>query len=69
MNVKELSGEQLHQLKCSYLTELDDAGKLKEKTGLDAVSYGVLANVDDFVSDETVFAAYADTYFVEDDFG
>lgn len=57
MGVRDLSSTELRQLKETYYTEKHDA-----------VSFGELANIDSLVSDEEVFEAYADTYFVKEDF-
>lgn len=56
MNVRELSREQLVEIKQRYLCE---RGR---------VSYGELSAADDMVSDAVIFDEYADTEFVEDDF-
>ena len=56
-SVKELSREELIELKQSYYT-----GKHKN------VSWGELAEIDNLVSDEEIFKEYADTEFVDEDF-
>lgn len=61
MNVKELNKEELIQLKQNYYIE-------KCNEGSDCVSYGELANIDDFVSDEFILDHYKDVCFVEEDF-
>ncbi len=61
MNVKELSREQLIEVKQRYLTE-----KLDEK-GED-ISCGELEAIDELVTDEEIFEEYADVEFDEDDF-
>ena len=58
MSVYELSREQLTELKQSYYCDLYD-GK---------ITWDEWACVDEFVSDEEVFAAYENTDFVNDDF-
>lgn len=68
MTVQELSREQLTELKEHYLVELDDEGTLEEVTGLDAIYYGVLADINEIVPDEVVFEHYDGVDFVEDDF-
>ena len=60
MTVKELSREQLTELKQSYY-----CNEVREGEG---VSYGELATIDELVSDEEVFDFYDGTYFVDDDF-
>lgn len=61
MNVRSLSREELTELKCNYYTEqLDASGECP--------SMGELANIDEIVSDETVFKEYESTEFVEEDF-
>lgn len=56
-SVKELSREELIELKQHYYTE-------KNKN----VSWGELADIDSLVSDEEIFKEYADTDFVDEDF-
>jgi len=68
MTVQELSREQLTELKEHYLVELDNEGTLEEITGLDAIYYGVLADIDEVVPDEVIFDHYDGIDFVEDDF-
>lgn len=68
MTVQELSREQLTELKEHYLVELDNEGTLEEVTGLDAIYYGVLADIDEVVPDEVVFNHYDGVDFVPDDF-
>lgn len=61
MTVKELSREQLNELKQSYLCDLYEAkGK--------APSYGELAWVDVLISDREIFSVYEDVSFTNDDF-
>ena len=60
MTVKELSREQLTELKQSYYCNEVREGE--------CVSYGELAAIDELVSDEEVFDFYDGTYFVDDDF-
>lgn len=62
MDVKELSREQLVELKQNYLTELAD------KRNGEGVSYGELANADELVTDEEIFLFYAGVDFVSEDF-
>lgn len=57
MKVKDLSRDQLIELKQHYLCEQDMQP-----------SWGELADADELVSDETVFEEYADIHFVNDDF-
>ena len=57
MNIKELTKDQLSQVKQSYLCERNES-----------VSYDDLVNADELVSDETIFNEYANIAFTEDDF-
>lgn len=68
MRVEDLNKDQLHELKESYLTQLDDCGELQEVAKLDSLSYDVLVHADDYVSDEFVFEHYAGVEFNEEDF-
>ena len=58
MHIHELNTNQLAQAKVNYWTE---------KNGAD-ISYGEIANIDSFVSDEEIFEAYGHIDFCEDDF-
>ena len=61
MTVYELDRDQLTELKQNYYTQLlDERGE--------SPSYGELADIDDYVSDEEIFDEYAGTDFVPDDF-
>ena len=62
MTVKELSQEQLQQLKIRYLDEL-----LQEEEGRN-ISYGEMANIDEIVSDKIIYDLYESTTFVDEDF-
>ena len=57
MSVKELTREQLIELKQKYYTERNEN-----------VSYGELADIDNLVSDNEIFEEYGDITFVEEDF-
>lgn len=57
MSVKELSREQLIELKAMFYAENNNN-----------VSWGELADVDKLVSDETIFNEYGGTIFTNDDF-
>lgn len=57
MNIKELTREQLEQVKQYYYMGKNES-----------VSWGELANIDNLVSDEEIFKAFEDTIFTEDDF-
>lgn len=57
MNVKELTRNQLTELKQHYYCENNEN-----------VSWGELAKIDDLVSDKDIFEEYSGTYFVEEDF-
>lgn len=59
MKVTELNRAQLTALKQDYLANLRDG----------YVSYYELANIDDFVSDQTIYAVFEGVDFSEDDFG
>ena len=61
MNVHELNAGQLEQLKQSLIE------KRSEKRG-EGTSYGELADANEIISDEEVFAEYEGTDFVEEDF-
>ena len=58
MTVYDLSRAQLIQLKAAYYDQQHPEG----------VRYGLLAAVDDLVSDDTILAEYAGVDFVEEDF-
>ena len=62
MKVTELTREQLCELKQNYLCELCD-----RRTN-ETPSYGELAAADATVTDEEIFAYYAGTEFVPEDF-
>lgn len=70
MNVRELSREQMHELKEAYLTKLADEGTFAEVLGVDydEPSYGDLANADEIVPDDVIFREYDGIDFVKDDF-
>ena len=57
MSIKELTREQLIELKQKYYTERNEN-----------VSYGELADIDNLVSDNEIFEEYGDITFVEEDF-
>lgn len=57
MSVKELTREQLIELKQRYYTERNEN-----------VSYGELADIDNLVSDNEIFEEYGDITFVAEDF-
>ena len=70
MNVRELSREQMHELKEAYLTKLADEGTFAEVLGVDydEPSYGDLANADKIVPDDVIEREYGNTWFEEEDF-
>ena len=70
MTVHELNREQPIQLKQQYLCQLAEEGCYAEVRGVpyDEPSYGDLADADEIVSDEFIFAEYNMTDFVEEDF-
>ena len=57
MSVKDLTREQLIELKQRYYTERNED-----------VSYGELADIDNLVSDNEIFEEYGHITFVEEDF-
>ena len=58
MTVRELSREQLEQLKQDYFVQ---------RYG-ENISYDELANIDKLVGDDEVFDYYGDVYFTKEDF-
>lgn len=70
MDVRELSKDQMHELKERYLTKLADEGSYAEILDVDynEPSYGDLADADELVPDDVVFRNYEGTHFVNDDF-
>ncbi len=62
MSINELTRDQIIQLKSAYYTE--SLYKMGEEP-----SYGELAEIDDLVSDEQIYAEYGHISFTEDDFG
>lgn len=70
MDVRDLSREQLTELKENYLTQLADEGSFAEimDVDYDAPSYWDLANADNIVPDDVIFRAYEGFDFVHDDF-
>ena len=61
MTVQDLNREQLQQVKVNYYTN-----DCNEPNG--PLSYGEILDIDNIVSDEEVYEAYAGVDFVEDDF-
>lgn len=70
MTIKDLSKDQLHELKECYLMKLADEGTFAEVMGVDydAPSYGDLADADEIVPDDVIEREYEGVCFVEDDF-
>lgn len=70
MEVRELSREQLTELKCNYLCQLVNEDRFAEVMGVDydAPSYWDLANANEIVPDDVVFEEYEGISFVPDDF-
>ena len=70
MDVRDLSREQLVELKQNYMTELVNEGTFAEVMNreYDEPSYGDLAEADELISDDFIFEHYADISFVPDDF-
>ena len=61
MTVYELTPEQLHQVKESYLVQKRDEAN-------EPCYMSELINVDDIISNKEIYEAYEDIYFVEADF-
>jgi|P1105metagenome_2_1110788.scaffolds.fasta_scaffold00387_52 hypothetical protein len=70
MDVRELSRDQLIELKCQYMAELVNEGTFAEVMGVEnnEPSYGDLAEADQNISDEFIFEHYNGVHFVNDDF-
>lgn len=70
MEVRELNENQLRQLKEHYAYELADEGTFGEIFELDInePSYGFLADIDSYITDEFIIEHYDGICFVEDDF-
>lgn len=70
MTIKDLSKDQLHELKERYLMKLADEGAFAEVMDVDydEPSYEDLANADDTVPDDVIEREYEGVCFVEDDF-
>ena len=62
MTVKELTREELQELKVHMLDEF-----LQEEENRN-ISYGEIADIDELVTDESVFKEYEHVSFVKDDF-
>ena len=61
MTIKELTPEQLHQVKENYLV-------MKRDEANEPCYMSELINVNDIVSNKEIYKAYEDIYFVEADF-
>lgn len=70
MDVRDLSREQLVELKQRYLMMLADEGTFAEVLDVDydAPSYMDLEKADEIVPDDVVFRNFEGSYFVPDDF-
>lgn len=70
MDVRDLSKEQLLELKQHYLTKLADEGSYAEVLDCDynEPSYWDLANADEIVPDDVIFNEYEGIGFTSDDF-
>ena len=70
MTVKELNRDQLHELKQVYYSELVNEGTFAEVMGvnINEPSYEMIANIDEYVSDEFIYEHYDGYSFTEDDF-
>ena len=62
MTVRELTKEELQELKVHMLDEF-----LQEEENRN-ISYGEIADIDELVTDESVFKEYENVSFVKDDF-
>ena len=70
MYVSELNREQLDELKRDYYSQLVNEGIFAEvmDVDIDEPSYEMLANVNEYISDEFIIEHYDGIYFTEDDF-
>ena len=70
MEIRELSSEQMLELKQRYLTQLADEGSYAEILGVDydEPSYWDLAHADKIVPDDLIFRQYEGVDFVPEDF-
>ena len=70
MEVRELSKDQLLELKQNYLSKLADEGSYAEICDVDynEPSYWDMANADEIVPDDVIFREYEGVHFVMDDF-
>ena len=70
MDVRDLSKEQMLELKQRYLEMLADEGNYAAVLNVDynEPSQHDLCFADEIVPDDIIFAHYEDTYFVPDDF-
>ena len=70
MTVRELNREQLIELKENYVTNLVNEGLFREvfDVNYDEPCYGFMSEIDNIVSDETVFRYYDGVTFTDDDF-
>ncbi len=70
MNVKELTRDQMVELKQNYMIELADEGTFAEVMNVDYdhPAWGDMAYADDLVPDDVIFEHYGDIDFVDDDF-
>jgi len=70
MDVRDLSRDQLVELKQDYMTELVNEGTFAEvmNRDYDEPSMWDSANADEIVPDEFIFEHYAGIHFVPDDF-
>lgn len=68
MMVKDLSREQLIELKQNYLSQLEDSGELEELTGKEKVDTLMLIEADNIINDNEIFYNYEDTTFSNDYF-
>lgn len=70
MDVRDLSREQLIELKEHYMIELADEGIYAEIMGVDwdEPSMGEIANADELIPDDVIFNHYEGFTFSDEDF-
>lgn len=70
LTVKDLSREQLIELKQAFMVRLANEGKYGQYFGVDwdAPSYNELACADDIITDMEMYTHYSGISFVPDDF-
>lgn len=70
LTVRDLSREQMRQLKCHYMMQLVNEGAFAEVVGrdYDEPSYADFENAGEIVPDDVIFRNYDGICFVEEDF-